>query len=79
MQRDAAGVAGELAGDVEDAVAQSFGLAALVFAVEGEMLGPGDDVVGGERELEPRGVRGEREVTPRRAADSTARASSRQL
>jgi hypothetical protein len=34
LQRLAAGVAGELAGDVEDPVAQPFGLAHAVFAVE---------------------------------------------
>ena len=53
----AAGVAGELPGDVQDPVAQPFGFADPVLAVEGEQLGPDHDVVRGERELEPRGVR----------------------
>ena len=57
VQGDVAGVAGELPGDVQDAVAQPFGLADRVLAVEREQLGPDHDVVGGQRELEPRGVR----------------------
>ena len=57
VQGRLAGVAGELSGDVQDAVAQPLGLAELVFAVEREQLRPDGDVVRGERELEPRGVR----------------------
>src|SRR5204862_4418402 len=53
----AAGVVGELAGDVQDPVAKPFGLAGAVFAVEREQLRPDGDVVRGERELEPRRVR----------------------
>jgi hypothetical protein len=58
-------VAGELAGDVEDAIAQSFGLADGLFAVKAELLGPDHDVVGNQGEFEPGGVRDkalEREV-----------------
>ena len=51
-----AGVAGELPGDVQDPVAQPFGLADPVLAVEREQLGPDHHVVRGERELEPRRV-----------------------
>ena len=57
VQCGSAGVAGELPGDVQDAVAQPLGLADLVLAVEPELLGPDDDVVRDDRELEPRGVR----------------------
>jgi len=60
VERGAAGVAGELAGDVQDPVAKSLGLADLVLGVEREQLRPDGDVVRGERELEPRGVRRER-------------------
>ena len=68
MQRGRAGVAGQLSGDVQDAVAQSFRFADFVFAVERELLGPDRQVVCGERELEPRGVRGERVEREVRAA-----------
>jgi hypothetical protein len=59
VQGQAAGVPGELPGDVQDAVAQSLGFADPVLAVEREQLGPDHDVVGGERELEPCGIRPE--------------------
>ena len=57
VQRDPAGVAGELSGDVQDPVAQPFGFTGAVFAVEREQLRPDGDVVRGEGEFEPRGVR----------------------
>lgn len=57
VQRDPAGVAGELSGDVQDPVAQPFGFTGAVFAVECEQLRPDGDVVRGEGEFEPRGVR----------------------
>ena len=59
VQRELSGVAGELSGDVQDAVAQPLGLADLVLAVERELLRPDHHVVRGEGELEPGGVRGE--------------------
>jgi hypothetical protein len=45
VEGHASGVAGELAGDVEDPVAQPFGLAEPVFTVEREQLRPDGDVV----------------------------------
>ena len=54
------GAAGEVSGDVQNAVAKPFGFAELVFAIEREQLRPDGDVVRGEGELEPRGVRLER-------------------
>ena len=53
----AAGVAGELPGDVQDPVAQPFGLVRSGARRRGEQLRPDDDVVRAQRELEPRGVR----------------------
>lgn len=38
-------MAGELGGDVQDAVAQAFGFGDLVLAIEGECLGADGDVV----------------------------------
>ncbi len=55
-QRGAAGVEDQAAGGVEQAVAQRLGFADGELAVEGEALGPGDEVWGDERELEPDGV-----------------------
>ena len=57
MQRRLAGVAGELSGGVQDAVAQPLRFAELVLAVEREQLRPHHHVVPGERELKPRRVR----------------------
>lgn len=68
VQRDPSGMLGKLPGDVQDAITQPLGFAGLVFTVEGEGLCPDRDVVGGERELEPRGVRGERVERQVRAA-----------
>jgi hypothetical protein len=59
VQGTLAGVTGEVPGDVQDSVAQSLGLADPVLAVEREQLCPDHHVVRGQRELEPRGVRGE--------------------
>jgi hypothetical protein len=56
MQCGLAGVAGELSGDVQDAVAQALGFGELVLAVERELLGPDGDVVREPRELKPRRV-----------------------
>ena len=60
MQGAPACVAGELPGDVQDAVAQALGFADLVLAIEHEELCPDHDVVREQSELEPRGVRLER-------------------
>lgn len=60
VQRAAPGVACDLPGDVQDAVAKPLGFAGLVLAVEGELLCPDEQIVAGERELKPRGVGGER-------------------
>src|ERR1700723_4334254 len=49
-------MAGDLPGDVKDAVAQSLRFSACVLAVEQQLLGPDHDVVGCERELKPGGV-----------------------
>jgi hypothetical protein len=57
VQRDAAGVVGDVPGDVKDAVAQPLGFADSVLAVEAELLGPDHDVVRCQRELQPRSVR----------------------
>ena len=51
----AAGVAGEVPGDVQDPVAQAFGFRWVSPARHG--LGPDDHVVRYQREFEPRGVR----------------------
>jgi hypothetical protein len=56
VQRHAPGVAGEVSGDVQNAVAQALGLAQLVLAVERQLLGVDEHVVSRERELEPGGV-----------------------
>lgn len=56
---------GEVPGYVQDAVAQPLGLADRVLAIEHELLCPDEQVVAGERELQPRSVcreRGERQV-----------------
>ena len=52
-----AGVAGEPAGDVQQSVAQPFWFAAGELAGEQQPLRPGEQVLGGEDELEPGGVR----------------------
>ena len=54
MQGAGAGVAGELAGDVPQPVAQALGLGDGVLAVEQQRLGPGGQGVSGQRELKPR-------------------------
>ena len=59
VQGGAPGVAGELPGDVQDPVAKPLGLTDPMLAVEREQLRPDHDVVCAQRELEPRGVRGE--------------------
>ena len=56
VQCGLAGVAGELSGDVQDAVAQALGFGELVLAIERELLGPDGDVVRQQRELKPRRV-----------------------
>jgi len=64
-----AGVAGQVCGDVQDAVAQPFGFAHAVFTIEAELLGPDRDVMRGQRELQPRGVgrkRVKRQMRPAR-------------
>jgi hypothetical protein len=60
VQGEAAGVAGELAGDVQQPVAQSLGLADGVLAVEQQQLGPDGQIVGAERGFQPRLVGRER-------------------
>jgi hypothetical protein len=50
-------VEGDLSGDMQDAAAQPLGFADGVLTVEGQLLCPGGDVVGDQRELKPRGVR----------------------
>jgi hypothetical protein len=45
---------------VQDAVAHTLGLGEPVLTVEGQKLCPDHDVVGCQRELEPRGVSGKR-------------------
>jgi hypothetical protein len=42
---------------MQDAAAQPLGFADGVLTVEGQLLCPGEDVVGDQRELRPRGVR----------------------
>lgn len=54
VQRQLAGVAGELAGDVQQPVAQSLGLADGMFAVEEQQLGPDGEIVGDQRRFQPR-------------------------
>lgn len=56
VQCGSAGVAGDLSGDVQDAVAQPLGFGDGVLAVEEQLLCPDEDVVGYQRELEPRRV-----------------------
>ena len=58
-QGRAAGVEGESAGGVQQPVAQRLGFADGQLAVERERLGPGDQVLGDQRELQPDGVVGE--------------------
>lgn len=60
VQRELAGVAGELAGDVQQPVAQALGLADAVLAVEEQLLGPDGQIVGAERGFQPRLVGRER-------------------
>jgi hypothetical protein len=57
VQAQAAGVAGEPAGDVQQPVAEAFRFAAGERAVEQQPLRPGEQIPGGEDELEPGGVR----------------------
>jgi hypothetical protein len=52
----AAGVEGQAAGGVQQPVAQRLGLADGEFAVEGERLCPGGEVLGDQRDLDPDGV-----------------------
>jgi hypothetical protein len=56
VRRDAARVAGELAGDVQDPAAQPFRLADLVLVLERGQLRSDHDVERGELKLEPRRV-----------------------
>ena len=49
VQRELAGVAGELAGDVQQPVAQVLGLADAVLAIEAQQLGPDGEIVRAER------------------------------
>ncbi len=60
VQKQAAGVAGEPAGDVQELVAQALRLAAGKLAGEQEALRPGEQILGDEDELEPGRVGGER-------------------
>jgi len=60
VQRELAGVAGELAGDVQQPVAQSLGLADGVFCVEQQQLRPDGEIVRAQRGFQPRLVRRER-------------------
>jgi hypothetical protein len=60
VQREPAGVACEPAGDVQQPVAQSLGLADGVFAVEEQQLGPDGEIVRAERGFQPRLVGRER-------------------
>src|ERR687895_2814416 len=52
-QRWAAGVEGQPAGGMQQPVAQRLGLADGELAVERQGLGPGDQVLGDQRELQP--------------------------
>ena len=49
VQGGAAGVEGQAPGGVEQPVAQRLGLAAGQLTVEGEVLGPGGEVLGDQR------------------------------
>jgi hypothetical protein len=53
VQREPAGVAGQAAGDMQQAVAQSLGLAGGVVAVEEQQLGPDGEVVRAQRGFQP--------------------------
>jgi hypothetical protein len=53
------GGAGDSGGDVQEPVAQRLGFSGGQGAVEEEQLGPGEQVDGGEGELQPGGVDGE--------------------
>ena len=55
-QRRLAGVEGQAGGGVQQPVAQRLGLADRELAVERQELGPGDEVLGDERDLDPHGV-----------------------
>jgi hypothetical protein len=55
----AAGGAGDPGGHVEQPVAQGFGFGAGEVAVQQEVLGPGEQVDGGQGEFQPGGVDGE--------------------
>ena len=58
-QRGAAGVERQTGGGVQQPVAQRFGSAGGQVAVEREVLRPGDDVLGDQRDLQPHLVVGE--------------------
>ena len=55
-----AGVAGQAAGDVQQPVAQPFGFADAVLAVEEQLLGPDGEIVRDERGFQSRLVGSER-------------------
>jgi hypothetical protein len=55
-QGGSAGAEGQPGGGVQQPVAQRLGFADREVVVEGEQLGPGDDVLGDQRELQPDGV-----------------------
>src|SRR3954453_4432046 len=55
-QRRAAGVEGQASGGVQQPVAQRLGFADGELAVERQVLGPGGEVLGDQRQLEPDGV-----------------------
>lgn len=59
VKDEASGGAGESARGVREAVAEAFGLRAGEFPIQQEGLGPGDEVLGDEHELDPHGVGGE--------------------
>jgi hypothetical protein len=74
VEAKAEGVICEAAGDVEEAVAESFGFAACELAVEQQPLGPGEQVLRGQGELEPGGVGRARRTAATRPGSSAASA-----
>jgi hypothetical protein len=76
VQGEPAGVAGELAGDVQQPVAQSLGLAEAVFAVEEQRLCPDRQVVRAERGFQPCLVGRERREGQVRQAGALERADA---